>query len=184
MGSEMCIRDRIQTAALAIGTQMTVAGLADQLFPYLTMVEGLKLAAQTFTQGRESAVLLCRLVEASHYPERTYLVSQTITEVLVRVHSRMLGRGYAALARQPRPPSIGSHWKIPKDRVPSRFGPCLPMPSFNPYWIAQRGGSTRRRPDNCGPSTQRDRQPKPFESTKRRCVRPEREERIDSTAVR
>ena len=40
----------IQTAALAIGTQMTVAGLADQLFPYLTMVEGLKLAAQTFTK--------------------------------------------------------------------------------------------------------------------------------------
>lgn len=29
---------------------MTVQELADQLFPYLTMVEGLKLAAQTFTQ--------------------------------------------------------------------------------------------------------------------------------------
>lgn len=39
----------IQTAALAIRAGMTVQELADQLFPYLTMVEGLKLAAQTFT---------------------------------------------------------------------------------------------------------------------------------------
>lgn len=38
----------IQTAALAIRSGMTVEELADQLFPYLTMVEGLKLAAQTF----------------------------------------------------------------------------------------------------------------------------------------
>lgn len=40
----------IQTAALAMRAQMTVADLADQLFPYLTMVEGLKLAAQTFVK--------------------------------------------------------------------------------------------------------------------------------------
>jgi mercuric reductase len=40
----------IQTAALAIRAGMTVHDLADQLFPYLTMVEGLKLAAQTFTK--------------------------------------------------------------------------------------------------------------------------------------
>lgn len=38
----------IQTAALVIRAGMTVEELADQLFPYLTMVEGLKLAAQTF----------------------------------------------------------------------------------------------------------------------------------------
>lgn len=38
----------IQTAVLAVHTRMTVAQLADQLFPYLTMVEGLKLCAQTF----------------------------------------------------------------------------------------------------------------------------------------
>jgi mercuric reductase len=38
----------IQAAALAIRARMTVGELADQLFPYLTMVEGLKLAAQTF----------------------------------------------------------------------------------------------------------------------------------------
>lgn len=38
----------IQTAALAIHNHMTVQELADQLFPYLTMVEGLKLCAQTF----------------------------------------------------------------------------------------------------------------------------------------
>jgi mercuric reductase len=40
----------IQSAALAIRARMTVQELADQLFPYLTMVEGLKLAAQTFTK--------------------------------------------------------------------------------------------------------------------------------------
>ncbi|VAW90700.1 Mercuric ion reductase [hydrothermal vent metagenome] len=40
----------IQTAALAISNKMTVQMLADQLFPYLTMVEGLKLTAQTFTK--------------------------------------------------------------------------------------------------------------------------------------
>lgn len=40
----------IQAAALAIRAGMTVQDLADQLFPYLTMVEGLKLAAQTFTK--------------------------------------------------------------------------------------------------------------------------------------
>jgi mercuric reductase len=38
----------IQTAALAIHHNMTVAELGAQLFPYLTMVEGLKLCAQTF----------------------------------------------------------------------------------------------------------------------------------------
>ena len=40
----------IQSAALALRARMAVADLADQLFPYLTMVEGLKLAAQTFTK--------------------------------------------------------------------------------------------------------------------------------------
>ena len=40
----------IQSAALAMRARMTVHDLADQLFPYLTMVEGLKLCAQTFTK--------------------------------------------------------------------------------------------------------------------------------------
>ena len=40
----------IQTAVLAIRNRMTVQELADQLFPYLTMGEGLKLAAQTFNK--------------------------------------------------------------------------------------------------------------------------------------
>ena len=40
----------IQTAALAVRARMTVQDLSDQLFPYLTMVEGLKLAAQAFTK--------------------------------------------------------------------------------------------------------------------------------------
>lgn len=40
----------IQSAVLAIRNRMTVTELADQLFPYLTMVEGLKLCAQTFSK--------------------------------------------------------------------------------------------------------------------------------------
>jgi len=40
----------IQSAALAIHNKMTVESLANQLFPYLTMVEGLKLCAQTFNR--------------------------------------------------------------------------------------------------------------------------------------
>ncbi|WP_296485929.1 FAD-dependent oxidoreductase [Rhodoferax sp.] len=40
----------IQTAVMAIRAQMTVQELANTLFPYLTMVEGLKLCAQTFTK--------------------------------------------------------------------------------------------------------------------------------------
>lgn len=40
----------IQSAALAIRNRMTITELADQLFPYLTMVEGLKLCAQTFNK--------------------------------------------------------------------------------------------------------------------------------------
>lgn len=40
--------DSIQTAALAIKHGLTVAELADTIFPYLTTVEGLKLAAQGF----------------------------------------------------------------------------------------------------------------------------------------
>ncbi len=40
----------IQAAALAIRGGLGIQDLADQLFPYLTMVEGLKLCAQTFTK--------------------------------------------------------------------------------------------------------------------------------------
>lgn len=40
----------IQSAALALSARMTVSQLGDQLFPYLTMVEGLKLAAQAFSK--------------------------------------------------------------------------------------------------------------------------------------
>ncbi|MEE9355766.1 MAG: mercury(II) reductase [Methylococcaceae bacterium] len=42
--------EMIQTAVLAIHNQMTIEDLAGQLFPYLTMVEGIKLCAQTFNQ--------------------------------------------------------------------------------------------------------------------------------------
>lgn len=40
--------DSIQTAALALRHKMTTAELAETVFPYLTTVEGLKLAAQAF----------------------------------------------------------------------------------------------------------------------------------------
>ncbi|MDQ7728827.1 mercury(II) reductase [Halomonas sp. SpR8] len=40
----------IQTAVMALRTGMTVQAIGDELFPYLTMVEGLKLCAQTFTK--------------------------------------------------------------------------------------------------------------------------------------
>jgi len=43
----------IQTAAMALRAGMTVQAIGDELFPYLTMVEGLKLCAQTFTKDVE-----------------------------------------------------------------------------------------------------------------------------------
>jgi mercuric reductase len=49
--------DSIQTAVLAIRGGLTVAQLAETIFPYLTTVEGLKLAAQTFT--KDVAKLSC-----------------------------------------------------------------------------------------------------------------------------
>jgi mercuric reductase len=49
--------ESIQTAALAIKGGLTVDDLADTIFPYLTTVEGLKLAAQAF--GKDVALLSC-----------------------------------------------------------------------------------------------------------------------------
>jgi len=49
--------DAIQTAVLAIKHGMTPAELGRTIFPYLTMVEGLKLAAQTF--DKDVAKLSC-----------------------------------------------------------------------------------------------------------------------------
>jgi mercuric reductase len=42
--------EMIQTAVLAIHHRMTIEELAGQLFPYLAMVEGIKLCAQTFSK--------------------------------------------------------------------------------------------------------------------------------------
>lgn len=49
--------DSIQTAALAIKYNLTYSDLAETIFPYLTTVEGLKLAAQTFE--KDVAMLSC-----------------------------------------------------------------------------------------------------------------------------
>ena len=49
--------DSIQTAVLAIKHRLSVKDLAETLFPYLTTVEGLKLAALSF--GKDVALLSC-----------------------------------------------------------------------------------------------------------------------------
>jgi pyruvate/2-oxoglutarate dehydrogenase complex dihydrolipoamide dehydrogenase (E3) component len=49
--------DSIQTAALAIKCGLTVEQLSEAIFPYLTTVEGLKLAAQSF--AKDVAKLSC-----------------------------------------------------------------------------------------------------------------------------
>ncbi|MBN8904883.1 MAG: FAD-dependent oxidoreductase, partial [Rhodospirillales bacterium] len=49
--------DSIQTAVLAIKHRLTVKDLAETLFPYLTTVEGMKLAALSF--GKDVALLSC-----------------------------------------------------------------------------------------------------------------------------
>ncbi|MGH8758975.1 MAG: mercury(II) reductase [Burkholderiales bacterium] len=49
--------DSIQTAVLAIRQHLSIDDLADAIFPYLTTVEGLKLAAQTF--DKDVAKLSC-----------------------------------------------------------------------------------------------------------------------------
>ncbi|MEX2497475.1 MAG: mercury(II) reductase [Wenzhouxiangellaceae bacterium] len=49
--------DTIQTAVLAIKSGMTAADLGATIFPYLTTVEGLKLAAQAF--GKDVELLSC-----------------------------------------------------------------------------------------------------------------------------
>jgi mercuric reductase len=40
--------DSIQTVVMALKAGLTTEELADTIFPYLTAVEGVKLAAQTF----------------------------------------------------------------------------------------------------------------------------------------
>ncbi|MBI3759507.1 MAG: mercury(II) reductase, partial [Deltaproteobacteria bacterium] len=42
--------DSIQTAALAIRQGLTTSALGEMIFPYLTTVEGLKLAALAFSK--------------------------------------------------------------------------------------------------------------------------------------
>jgi pyruvate/2-oxoglutarate dehydrogenase complex dihydrolipoamide dehydrogenase (E3) component len=49
--------DSVQTAVLAIKHGLTVTDLADTIFPYLTTVEGLKLAALSF--AKDVAKLSC-----------------------------------------------------------------------------------------------------------------------------
>ena len=49
--------DSIQTAALTIRHNMTYVELGEMIFPYLTMVEGPKLSAQTFE--KDIAKLSC-----------------------------------------------------------------------------------------------------------------------------
>ena len=49
--------DSIQTLAMALKFNMTAKALGEMVFPYLTTVEGLKLAAQSF--DKDVAKLSC-----------------------------------------------------------------------------------------------------------------------------
>lgn len=49
--------DSIHTAALAIRHGLSIDDLAEAIFPYLSAIEGLKLAAQTF--DKDLAKLSC-----------------------------------------------------------------------------------------------------------------------------
>ena len=49
--------DSIQTLAMALKMGMTTKALGETIFPYLTTVEGLKLAAQTF--DKDVAMISC-----------------------------------------------------------------------------------------------------------------------------
>ena len=49
--------DSVQTLAMALKFGMTTKALGETIFPYLTTVEGLKLAAQTF--DKDVAKLSC-----------------------------------------------------------------------------------------------------------------------------
>ena len=49
--------DSIQTLAMALKFGVTTQALGETIFPYLTNVEGLKLAAQSF--GQDVAKLSC-----------------------------------------------------------------------------------------------------------------------------
>jgi len=49
--------DSIQTMVMALKHRMTAKDLGDTIFPYLTTVEGLKLAAQSF--GKDVSKLSC-----------------------------------------------------------------------------------------------------------------------------
>ena len=49
--------DSVQTLAMAVKAGMTTQALGETIFPYLTTVEGLKLAAQSF--GKDVARLSC-----------------------------------------------------------------------------------------------------------------------------
>lgn len=86
----------IRTAALAISNNMTIGQLAGQLFPYLTMVKGLKLTAQTFNKDVKKTVLLCGVTDTvSHsWPYLRFIVARQLQpghgSVRLHRHSQVL----------------------------------------------------------------------------------------------
>ncbi|WP_425459608.1 hypothetical protein [Halomonas nitroreducens] len=50
LGVQAVAGELIQAAVMSLRARMTVQAIGDALFPCLTMVEGLKLCAQTFTK--------------------------------------------------------------------------------------------------------------------------------------
>ncbi len=72
--------DVIYSAVIAIKYKLTVADLTNTLAPYLTMAEGLRLAAQTFSRDGAQAYLLRRVIEDHTWPARRGRIETCQTE--------------------------------------------------------------------------------------------------------
>ena len=95
LGCQMMVHEGgeiIQTAALAIRNQMTIKDLADQLFPYLTMVEGLKLG-DVIEAGRLFPGLSKESIDTGHRP----LLSWPSWTALIIVSSKSLTYLYSPI---------------------------------------------------------------------------------------
>ena len=80
----------IQTAVMVMRANMTVQEMAEELFPYLTMVEGLKLCAQTFI--RDVAQLSC-CAGLGCVPSSVGMLEQARQPAQIRDHAEQLDQG-------------------------------------------------------------------------------------------
>jgi len=84
--------DNIQTLAMALKFGMTAMALGETIFPYLTTVEGLKLAAQSF--DRDVATLSCCAIPLFQIAEgrQSSRVEGKEHDLVARVEMRRVGR--------------------------------------------------------------------------------------------